>query len=901
MENKQWFNKDLEQIYKELSSSSAGLSQKIARRRVVRGDGLLEHKKENLFTLISGVFSDFSPVILILVTLLAVIMEQGEGAGVITAVTFAYLAVSLFLNIRSQALIDGMCGHRTPRVQVQRDGKVFYVTSSSVVPGDVIMLSEGDVVPADCRIISAVDLFVHEGGVTNNAFSVPKFAFSDGQTAKNPEEMSNMLFALSKITHGSARAIVVDTGSNTYVVRTRGKNKIPVAGKLRVFSTLAGYSKKTGLIIPMIAFLLMLADIILPPHNSSVYTIFMWGFSLCAASASYLFQLLGRVSVASALETVARGGQRSAVITDMATLEKIRYTDTVLFSAESAVLTEDCRVCSLFHNNTEHDVYFPDGEGGREMLGMAAAIINSLGNKLAAADVGLRTPLFRAILNCAIDQGADSSIYPLVESVTKSSESRFNTALFYIDGEYNACSLGDAAEIMPYCSECLIHGKVTQMTTEIYSRALQIITGAESKAQNVIALAQRKTGYNNLHRIAALQSDLTLVGFMIIEREVSADFADTIEDIIDSDIQPIMFTSAASNPITSKNLAISLGVAQSPEQIITGEEVIGMSDSALSKRVTSLRAVVSVGGDERARIVYALQKAGKRVSYIGADNCDIAATTAANVSFGCAMTGRKKKMEVLSRDTDKYGSQILKMISDVTVQRAQRRSGGLAAYLKTLLAAESFFNNIRSAVAYLITVQMMRLVTAALGVCTGITVFSAAQILISGMIIDLMAIVAFSYKKEELIFPRDSKKWQYRYQLKQVLPYSLIFGALTVLIPFIAHRAGVFYAESISPAVMSSIALSQIALHAHYATVGCIVSPSEWKGGIPCGMMYVSVLMFLFAGIAVEPFGSLVGLYTSHAHDMLYSFITPILFIIVMEIRKYLIARKDLQILEKKE
>ncbi len=901
MENKQWFSKDLSQIYEELSSSSAGLSQKVARRRVVRGDGLLEHKKENLLSLAAGVFSDFSPVILILVTLLAVLMEQGEGAGIIMTVTILYLAASVFLNVRSQALIESMCGHRTPRVQVQRDGKVFYVTASSVVPGDVIMLAEGDVVPADCRIISSADLFVHEGGVTNNAFSVPKFAFSDGQPAKNPEEMSNMLFALSKVTHGSARAIVVDTGSNTYVVRTRGKNKIPVRGKLRVFSTLAGYSKVTGLVIPSIAFLLMLIDIIVPPHEASVYTVFMWGFSLCAASASYLFQLLGRVAAASALETVARGGQGSAVITDISTLEKIRYTDTVLFSAESAVLTEDCRVCSLFHNNTEHDVYFPDGEGGREMLGMAAAIINSLGNKIAVADVGLRTPLFRAILNCAIDQGADSSVYPIVESVVKSSDSRFNTALFYMDGEYNACSLGDAAEIMPYCTECLIRGKSTQMTTEIYSRALQIISLAESRAQNVIALAQRKTGYNNLHRIAALQSDLTLVGFMIIEREVSADFNNTIEDIIDSDIQPIMFTSPESNPVTSRNLAISLGVADNPAQVITGADVMGMSDSALSKKVPSLRAVVTAGGDERARVVYALQRAGKRVSYIGADNCDVAATTAANVSFGCAMTGKKKKMEVLSRDTDKYGSQILKMISDVTVQRAQRKSGGLAAYLKTLLAAESFFNNIRSAVGYLITVQMMRLVTAALGVCTGITVFSAPQILVSGMIIDLFAIVAFSYKKEELIFPRDSKKWKYRYQLKQVLPYSIIFGALTVLIPFIAHRAGVLYAESISPAVMSSIALSQIALHAHYATVGCLVSPSEWKGGIPSGIMYISVLLFLFIGIASQPFGSLVGLYTSHAHDMLYSFITPILLIIVMEIKKFVIARKEIEISEKKE
>ncbi|MBR6558709.1 MAG: cation-transporting P-type ATPase [Clostridia bacterium] len=900
MENKQWFDKSLTDVYTELESSPAGLSQRAARRRYRRGDGLLTQKRESILSLCLGVLSDFSPVLLILFTILAVVMETGEGAGVVIGITVFYMIASALLSIRSQAIIEGMCGQRVPRVQVQRGGKVFYILSGDVVRGDIILLSEGDVIPADCRLISANDLFVHEGGVTGNAFSVPKFAVTDENfKPKKPEDMSNMLFALSKITHGNARAIAVDTGRDTYVVRTRGENKLPVAGKLKILKVLSEYARISSLVIPALAFILILVDIIVPPHTS-IYAAFMWGFSLAAGSVSQLFNLLGRGAAAVAIRSAAKDSRGGAVVTDLGALEKIRNTDTVVFSVESAVLTEESRVVSLYHNNSEHDPYFPDGEGGREMLGRAAAIINSLENKLAVSGEGGRAPMLRAVINCAIAQGADSSLYPVLDSRMRSGDSRFNTALFAAEGEFVAASLAEAAEILPYCSECIVGGKRAPMSQLVYANALQVISSAESKARTVFALAEKKTGYNNLHRTTALQTDLTLVGFIIVERELSPTFYKVMNAIVESGITPIMFTSENSNPTTAKNLALYLGIAENDSEIITGKEISGMSDKALDERINGVRAVLCVGGDERTRIVYSLERNGKRVAYMGAETCDVAAATAATVSFGCAMTGRRRRMEVLSRDTDRYGSQVLKMISHVTVQRAQKKRGGLGAYYNTLISAESCFHNIRSAVKYLITMQMMRIAVCLLGICTGTVALSAVQVLVSGLVFDLFAVAAFCEKKDRDISRKKPKEWHYLSKLKKVMPFALIFGAATVILPFAAVRFGAMPQESFSSVVFASLILSQIALHAHYACSGCIVSPYEWWGGVPSGLFYILVLSFLFAAIVIEPFGTIFGILPDSPRDMLYSFIVPLLLLITMEINKYIRSASEKTVSEEK-
>jgi len=901
MENKQWFNKSLNEIYGELQSSPGGLTQKAARRRVRRGDGLLTQKKESILSLCLGVISDFSPVLLILFTVLAVIMEAGEGAGTVIGITMFYIIASALLSIRSQAIIEGMCGQRVPRVQVQRNGKVFYIPSSDVVRGDVILLSEGDVVPADCRLISSNDLFVHEGGVTGNAFSVPKFAVTDeNYSPRKPEDMSNMLFALSKITHGNARAIAVDTGRDSYVVRTRGENKLPVSGKLKILSVLSEYARISALVIPCAAFILILIDILVPPHTS-VYAAFMWAFSLAAASCSQLFNLLGRGAAAGAIRAAAKDSRGGAVVTDLGALEKLRTTDTVIFSVETSVLTEESRVVSLYHNNSEHDPYFPDGEGGREMLGRAAAIINSLENKLAVSGEGGRAPMLRAVIDCALAQGADSSLYPVLDSRLKSGDSRFNTALFAADGEFIAASLSEAAEVLPYCSECIIAGKRSPMSQAVYANALQVISTAETKAQTVFALAEKKTGYNNLQRVTALQTDLTLVGFIVVERTIAPNFERIMNGILEAGITPIMFTSEKGNPITARNLARYLGVADSDKEIITGKEIAGMSDKALSDRIGDIRAVICVGGDERTRIVYALEKAGKHVAYIGADTSDVAAATAATVSFGCAMTGRRRRMEVLSRDTDRYGSQVLKMISHVTVQRAQKKRGGIGAYFNTLLSAESCFHNIRSAVGYLITMQMLRIAVCLLGICTGMVSLSATQVLTSGLVFDLFAVAALCEKRDRNVFERRTGEWHYLTQLKKVMPYSLIFGAASVILPFAAVRLGAVPAESFSSVVFASLILSQIALHAHYACAGCIISPREWRGGVPSGLFYIFVLAFLFAAIVIKPFGGVFGISPESPRDMLYSFIVPLLLLVTMEMKKYILSMRQNNLSEEKE
>ena len=891
MENRQWFSKRPDELYRELSSSPQGLTQKAARRRFRRGNGLLVQKKEGIFSIILGVLSDFSPVLLILFTVLAVALESDENAGTVITITALYLVASVLLSIRSQSIIESICGQRIPRVQVVREGRVFYVLSSNVVRGDIILLSEGDVVPADCRIIQSSGLFVHEGGVTGNAFSVPKSAETgDNYSPQKPEDMSNMLFALTKITHGTARAIAVDCGRDTFVFRTRGESKLPVSGRLKITAVLSQYARISGLVIPIVAFLLIVLDILIPPY-SPIFSVFMWGFSLASSSSSQLFNLLGRAAVSSAVSSAA-GRNSGAFVTDVSVLEKLKNIDTVIFSAESSVLTEECRVVSLYHNNSLHDPMFPDGEGGREMLGEAAAAIYALDSNLTLSGEGGSIPVLRAVINCAINQGADTSMYTRVESRSQGADSKFNTVLFVSpDGQYKSVSVSDASRILPYCSECIMGGVKCRMTPVIFSGASDIIASSEAVSRTVLAVAEKRTGYNNLRRIAAHQTEMTLIGFIIIEREISPRFSPTIRGILDTGIKPIMLTSERSNPETSANLALSLGIARKKEEIITGKEIAAMSDRNLASVIEGRRAVVCAGGDERTRIVYALEKSGHRTAYIGAETCDIGAVTASSAGFGCAYAGSRKNMEVLSRDTDRYGSQMIKIVSGVTVQRANRRGGGLSAFFSALLSAEGCFKNISGCVSYLISMQILRAVICLFGIFTGMPAVSSVQIIVSGMMLDLAAVMSFSAKRHMRIPRRMPSAWNYTDRVKKLAPYAASFAVFTYFIPFVAAKAGTMYEDSFSSVVFVTLLLTQIVLHAIFICEGSILNPAEWRGGLACGIYYASLLLLLFISILWKDFGAVFGIAPVSAADLLYSFIVPLAVIIAMEMTKYFRSR----------
>ena len=217
--NEKWFAPDISEIEKKLKTNAAsGLSLRAARSRRGRsGSGLFITPKKSVFSMLGEIISDFALVLLLIAAFVALCFgEYNLGIGVLLTLGFN-IAVTAFLYYRSQRLFESVEGYFHPSVTVIRGGKAYCIDSESVVVGDVVLISAGDVLSFDARLITSDKLKVMVRVDRQTVTECEKHAecrVSDVEY--DIRNMPNMVHAGSVIKEGSARAIVTAVGGYTY-------------------------------------------------------------------------------------------------------------------------------------------------------------------------------------------------------------------------------------------------------------------------------------------------------------------------------------------------------------------------------------------------------------------------------------------------------------------------------------------------------------------------------------------------------------------------------------------------------------------------------------------------------------------------------------------------------------
>ncbi len=174
-----------------------------------------------------GVLTDLSAILMLALAALALIFSRDMGALMLLLLLLCNYAVAIFAYVRSQKTLEDLGYRAQPTAKVLRNGKLTVIPAESVVQGDILMLSYGDIVPCDARLLETDRLTVLEG----NLFPTDRATEKDGEFRKvgklSPDEAKNMVYASTVVTGGRARAAAVRTGEDTLVCRL-GKNK-PIA------------------------------------------------------------------------------------------------------------------------------------------------------------------------------------------------------------------------------------------------------------------------------------------------------------------------------------------------------------------------------------------------------------------------------------------------------------------------------------------------------------------------------------------------------------------------------------------------------------------------------------------------------------------------------------------------
>lgn len=722
-----FWNLNPAEIIKNLETSTEGLTGSEAESRLAfYGPNILKPKKR--FTTFLIFISQFkSPIILILIFAagLSFFLKDPSDAAIILAIVLISSILGFWQEFRATTTINKLLETIRIKVNVLRDNKDTEIPLEEVVPGDIIILNAGDIIPADCFIIESEDLFVNESTLTGETYPSEKQAgilASEIPIARR----TNCLFMGTNVVSGTGKAAVVNTGKTTEF------GKISERLKLKPPETEFEHSiKRFGYFLMEITTVLI---IVIFAVNIFLKRPFLDSFLFSLALAVGLTpQLLPAIISVN----LARGAKRLAdlkvIVKHLSSIENFGSMN-IFCSDKTGTLTE-----GIMNFNSAADIY---GINSDKVL--FYAYIN------AFYETGFVNPIDETIrsykrFDLSEHIKLDEIPYDFIRkrlSILVSSE---NNNIMITKGAFD--------NILNVCSQVESENNVLVKLETQKDKIRKIFEDYSSQGFRTLGIAYKNIGEDN--RITKEnESEMIFLGFLTFEDKPKEGVAEAISEFKKLGVSLKIIT--GDNKVVAMCIAKKAGI-QNPT-VITGLDLNKMIDEALLKKVNEVDVFAEVEPNQKERIIIALKKAGNVVGYMGDGINDVSALHASDVSISVnsAADIAKETADIVLLDKD------LRVLSKGIKE-------GRAIFSNTLkyiyMATSANFGNMFSMAGASLFLSFLPLLP--------------KQILLTNLLTDFpeMTIATDNVDKEMSDVPR-------RFNMKFIRNFMLTFGLISSIFDF---------------------------------------------------------------------------------------------------------------------
>ena len=640
MEKRNWFNKTFKEVEKELETDlEKGLSkEKVEERQEKYGFNELQQiAKKSIIQRFLEQFKDFSIIVLIIAAIVSGIVGVLQGEGITdTIIILIVVIVNAIIGVaqeskaeKSLEALQKLSDHAS---KVIRNENMEVVPSKELVPGDIVVLDTGDYIPADLRIIEAVNLKTQESSLTGESVPVEKTSEIIEEQEIGIGDRKNMLFSSSLVTYGRGKGIVVETGMTTEVGKIAGminsteKQETPLQQKLDKLGKTLGIA---ALVICAVIFILGILQ------GKEIISMFMTAVSLAVAAIPEGLVAVSTIVLAIGVQKMVK---KNAIVKRLPAVETLGSA-TVICSDKTGTLTQNkMTVEKIFWNDATREASnILDDEIDEELTKLVYA--NMLCNDTKISSDGTLTgdPTETALVDMGFKLNFDPSIYDRMERVEEipfDSDRKLMTTVNKVGDKYVVYTKGGIDEILKRCNSYEIGGQISE---ELESYINKIRQENEKMAQN--ALRVLGCAYKEIDHIPTkeemktIENDLIFIGMvgMIDPPREEAKLA--VEKCKTAGIKTVMIT--GDHKITATAIAKKLGILENDDEAITGLELEQITDEELEKNVRHYSVYARVSPEHKVRIVKAWQKNGEVVAMTGDGVNDSPALKKADI--GCAM------------------------------------------------------------------------------------------------------------------------------------------------------------------------------------------------------------------------------------------------------------------------
>ena len=627
-----FYNKNVEEVEKILTTSSNGLSNEEAEKRLNEyGENTLPQKKKD--SVLKIFFDEFkNPILMLLIVAVIVSFIAGEviDAIAIIAIILVDVIMGTYQENKANNTAEALSKLVTVKSRVIRNGEINYIESSMLVPGDYVLLESGDKISADLRIVEAHNLMVDESILTGESIQVIKNKDIVEKENAQITEQSNMLFQGTTVVTGRCKAIVIGTGLNTEIGKIADTINNTIEEKSPLTIRVEKLSKQISILVLIVAIIITILLIIKDvPYNE----IFLSVIALAVSAMPEGLPLALTMALTIASNKMAK---KNVIVRKLNSVESLGSC-TVIASDKTGTLTVNEQTAKkiLLPNNEEYSItgtgYEIDGkvEGKNIELAKEISFLGAINNEASIENnknIGDSIDIAFLVLGKKMDIEIDKN--SIIDTIPYESENKYSAVFYEKDGETYCTVKGSLEVVKNFCN------KINLVKENINSNLLE--SQNELLAKNgyrVIAIAngkiQKKDSYTE-EDIKKL-TFMGMVGFIDpIRKEVIA----SIEECRNAGIKVLMIT--GDHPLTAFSIAKDLKLTNTYDDVTNGEEVntyLSKGQKEFDKFVKQKCIFTRVTPLQKLEIVESLKRQGEFVAVTGDGVNDAPALRAANIGI----------------------------------------------------------------------------------------------------------------------------------------------------------------------------------------------------------------------------------------------------------------------------
>ncbi|MFH1065720.1 MAG: cation-translocating P-type ATPase [Nanoarchaeota archaeon] len=706
----EWHARSIDNVLKELKTRKEGLTKEEVAFRLTKY-GLNEIKEKDGISKIKIFLSQFrSPLVWILIAalIISMIAKESTDAIVIGVVLLLNSILGFAQEYKAEEAIASLKKLEADKAEVIRNNEKRMIDAKMLVPGDIIVIDEGDKIPADCRILESYNLATIEAPLTGESRTVEKDAAAVKESSIVAERFS-MLYKGTMAVRGRAIAVVAETGMNTRFGKIAEMLQDVEQKKIPLNTQLEKLGKWIGIAVLFLCAVVFVATYL---KGGNLWETALFSIALAVAAVPEGLPAIATISFALGVQKMAK---KHALIRKLPSVETLGSTTVICTDKTGTLTMNEMTVRKIYCSKQVIDVegagYSSEGSFsskpyGIDMLLKAGILCN---NAALQGQTAIGDPTEASLVVSAMKSGLKredaEKDFPRINEIPFSSERKMMTTLHKDGKSTTAFSKGSPDTILQKCTKIFYNGRIRPITRIEKNEIMKINESFAKDALRVLAFA-----FKPVTRKETCEKEMIFLGLQAMIDPPRMEAKDSLLKCEEAGIRVVMIT--GDQLFTAEAIAREIGITG---KAVSGEELEKMNEKELLSAVKEVNIYARVSPEHKLRIINALKKAGNVVAMTGDGINDAPALKTADIGIAVGS-----------------GTDVAKEASDMILV-----DDNFATIVGAVEEGRTIYDNIRKFSAFLLSCNLAEVLIVFIAIMMGMPLpFIAIQILWINLVTD---------------------------------------------------------------------------------------------------------------------------------------------------------------------